>query len=149
MVLRWCSADYVCTTLGDPLVGMYTYTLHTNIHQYTYTLAHIHTRLEVLGIVLLGPCVYLYTAILGSGIVLSATGGKPARNPQVEGDIDLYIRSLINRFDIASGPRRRLLRSAWPSIQNSRTRSTFQSETHKWIETPTSVRQCDVQPGSI
>ena len=106
MVLHLCSADCVRTTLGDPLVGMYTYTLHTNIHQYTYTLAHIHTRLEVLGIVLLGPCVYSYTAILGSGIVLSATCGKPARNPQVEGDTDLYIRSLINRFDIASGPRR-------------------------------------------
>ena len=43
MVLHLCSADCVCTTLRDPLVGMYTYTLHTNIHQYTCTLAHIHT----------------------------------------------------------------------------------------------------------
>ena len=44
MVLHLCSADCVCTTLGDPLVGMYTYTLHTNIHQYTPIYIHTCTH---------------------------------------------------------------------------------------------------------
>ena len=35
--------------------------IYTNIHQYTYTLAHIHTRLEVLGIVTWTLCVLVHS----------------------------------------------------------------------------------------